>query len=141
MMGYLLDTNIPSELIRTQPNPQVVEWVSCQDESSLFISVITLGELWKGFTLLSDGHRRTKLETWFKNEFLYWFRGRILPISEAVSIQWGIFEGERQLTGRPLNTADGLIAATAFAHNLTIVTRNTKDFYGLNLNLLNPWEP
>jgi predicted nucleic acid-binding protein len=139
MTRYLLDTNIPSELIRQQPNSQVTKWVSLQDKSNLYISVITLGELWKGFTLLPDSKRRNKLESWFQTDFIPWFSGRILPITENVSIRWGILEGERRLKGSPLNTADGLIAATAFEHGLTVVTRNTKDFNGLGIPLLNPW--
>ncbi len=140
MKRYLLDTNIPSELIRTQPNQQVVNWVSQQDKSSLYVSVITLGELWKGFALLPDSKRRNKLETWFQTEFTAWFSGQTLPITENVSIRWGIFEAERQLKGSPLNTADGLIAATAFEHGLTVVTRNIKDFSGLGVPIFNPWE-
>lgn len=140
MTGYLLDTNVVSEFIRKQPNPRVVEWVSLQEEPHLYVSVITLGELWKGFTLHPDSKRRSKLEIWFHNELMPWFHGRILPITEPVSIRWGIFDGMRQLQGSPLNTADGLIAATAFEHGLTVVTRNTTDFGSLGLNLFNPWD-
>jgi predicted nucleic acid-binding protein len=140
MTGYLLDTNIPSELIRLQPSAQVSRWVSLQEVSSLYISVVTLGELWKGFTLLPDSNRRSKLEIWFHNELMPWFSGRILPITEPIAIRWGMLDGVRQLQGCPLNTADGLIAATAFEHNLTLVTRNIKDFGGLGVTVLNPWE-
>jgi predicted nucleic acid-binding protein len=102
--------------------------------------VITLGELWKGFTLLPEGKRRSKLQTWFRTTLMPWFDGRILPVTEAISIRWGVLEGERQLQSRPLNTADGLIAATALEHGLTVATRNVKDYSGLGVNLLNPWE-
>jgi predicted nucleic acid-binding protein len=140
MKGYLLDTNIPSEMRRIRPEPRVIEWLKAANDNELYLSVITLGEIWKGFTLLRDANRRAQLEEWLKRDVRDWFADRILPVNEAVSERWGVLEGERQLRGMPLNTADGLIAATAIEHDLTLVTRNAKDFIGLSVPVINPWE-
>ena len=131
MSGFLLDTNIPSELIRTRPEPRVANWVYARDEQSLFLSVVSIGELRRGFVVLPAGKRRTELEQWFENDLVPRFRGRILPVSFPIADRWGHLGGECQLRGTSLNTADGMIAATALEHDLTVVTRNLKDFAGL----------
>jgi toxin FitB len=125
MSGFLLDTNIPSELVRTQPEPQVTAWVTAQDLDSLFLSVVSFGELRKGITIMPPG----KL-----------FSGRVLPMTQAIAERWGVLEGQRQLMGRPLNVPDAQIAATALEHDLTVVTRNMKDFEDLGVTILNPWK-
>lgn len=140
MSGFLLDTNIPSELIRTRPDARVGNWVYAQDEQSLFLSVVSLGELRRGIVILPAGKRRSELEQWLDNDLAPRFGGRILPVTENVSNRWGILDGECQLKGTPLGTADGMIAATALEHDLTVVTRNVKDFAGLGVVLLNPWD-
>lgn len=140
MNGYLLDTNIPSELVKTRPEPRLVEWLDAQDDESLFLSVVTLGEIRKGLTILPDGKRWRFLEDWYIDELLPWFEGRILPVSAAVAERWGELDSIRQLQGNPLNTADGMIGATALEHGLILVTRNTNDFVGLYVSLVNPWE-
>jgi len=137
--GFLLDTNIPSELIRTRPEPRLENWVYAQDEQALYLSVVSIGELRRGFVLLSAIKRRAALEQWFENDLVPRFRGRILPVTYAIADRWGRLDGECQLRGAPLNTADGLIAATALEHDLTVVTRNVKDFAGLGVTLFNPW--
>ena len=140
MNRFLLDTNVPSELIRVRPEPRVAEWLEAQREEDLFLSVVSLGEIRKGFTLLPESKRRAYLEDWLQNDLLPWFEGRILPVTQAIANRWGILDGESQLRGAPLNTADGMIAATALEHNLTLVTRNAKDFADLGVPILNPWE-
>lgn len=140
MSGFLLDTNVPSELIRTLPEPRVKHWVASRDQGALFLSVVTIGEFRRGFALLPDGKRRRQLELWFENHLMPFFAGRILPVTEHVADWWGRLDGRRQLSGRPLGTADGMIAATAMAHGLTLVTRNVNDFAELGLDILNPWE-
>ncbi|SNS30001.1 hypothetical protein/tRNA(fMet)-specific endonuclease VapC [Granulicella rosea] len=140
MNGFLLDTNIPSELIRIQPEPRVMRWVYGQEEALLFLSAMSIGELRRGFVTLAPGRRRTQLENWLEGTLLQRFQGRILPVDHIVANRWGVLDGQAQLAGKPMSTADGLIAATALEHGLTLVTRNMKDFVGRGLTLLNPWD-
>jgi toxin FitB len=137
--GFLIDTNIPSELTRPKPDLRVSNWVEAQDNASLHLSVVSVGELRKGFALLPPSKRRLQLEEWFEQYLLPLFADRILPVTQSVSNRWGVLGAECQLRGTPLGTADGMIAATAIEHDLTIVTRNAKDFAGLGVVLLNPW--
>jgi predicted nucleic acid-binding protein len=107
----------------------------------LFVSVVTMGELRRGITLLTErSSRRAELERMIHEKVPSWFQDRILPVTRTIAERWGVLDGERQLAGRPLNIADGMIAATALEHGLTLVTRNMKDFAGLGLALLNPWD-
>lgn len=132
MKGFLLDTNIPSELIRIRPEPslasRVVEWVRGADDEQLFLSVVTIGEISKGFTIHPDAARRGKLQHWLDHTLRPWFAGRILPINEPVAQRWGVLDGKCQLRGTSLNAADGLIAATALEHDLTIVHTEREGF-------------
>lgn len=137
--GFLLDTNIVSELTRARIEPKVQEWVAARDLGALFISVVTLGEMEKGFTTMSDQAKRARLEAWLETQLLDLFRNRVLPITPAIAKRWGAFDGLRQMVGRPLAVPDGMIGATAFEHGLTVVTRNEKDFEGLGVTILNPW--
>jgi predicted nucleic acid-binding protein len=139
MTGFLLDTNIPSELVRQQPEPKVRTWVAAQDLDTLFISAVSFGELRKGIVLRSPGKRRTELESWIEADLSTLFSGRTLAVTRSIAERWGILDAERQLAGKPLNMADGMIAATALEYDFTVVTRNVKDFVGLGVTLLNPW--
>jgi toxin FitB len=140
MSGFLLDTNIPSELVRTQPEPQVTAWVTAQDLDSLFLSVVSVGELRKGITIMPPGKRKAELLVWLDADLPELFSGRVLPMTQAIAERWGVLEGQRQLMGRPLNVPDAQIAATALEHDLTVVTRNMKDFEDLGVTILNPWK-
>lgn len=139
MTGFLLDTNVPSELAHGGANSRVKEWVLSQDQDTLFLSAISIGEFRKGFTILPDGKRRANLEAWFDAYLVPLFDGRVLPVTQVIADRWGALAGRRQLAGRPLGAPDGLIAATALEHGLTLVTRNVRDFEGLGLNLFDPW--
>jgi predicted nucleic acid-binding protein len=140
MSGFLLDTNVPSELIRTQPEPRVKTWIAAQSLDTLFISVVSFGELRKGITLRSPGKRTTELEVWLETDLPVLFSGRILPVTRSAAERWGVLEAQRQLIGRPLDVPDGQIAATALEHDLTLVTRNVKDFADLGVTVFNPWD-
>jgi predicted nucleic acid-binding protein len=123
MNGFLLDTNVPSELVRPRPEQRVVEWVEAQNDDYVFASVITIGEIRKGLTANRDPKQRAFLEHWLQTDLLPWLEGRILPVTQTIAERGGILEGEAKLAGAPLNTADGLIAATALEHEMTVVTR------------------
>jgi len=104
------------------------------------VSVITLGEIQKGIELLAEGKRRVQLEQWLKQDLEAWFSGRILPVDRQVAGRWASLVAQGARAGRRLPTVDSLIAATALAYDLTIVTRNTRDFEGIGATIINPWE-
>jgi predicted nucleic acid-binding protein len=139
MNGFLLDTNCLSELVRLQPNPRVLAWARSVDEILLHLSVLTLGEIRKGVTLLSDGRRRSQLEHWLEVELPAQYADRLLPINAEIAEIWGAMAAEAQLRGIAMPIIDGLIAATAKHHELTIVTRNVKDFRMWGISVTNPW--
>jgi len=138
--GFLLDTNIPSELMRPRPEQRVKDWVAAQDIGSLFLSVVSIGELETGFATMRDTERRARLEASLERYLNLLFQETILPVTRPIATRWGKLDGMRQMAGRPLSAPDGMIAATAVEHGLTVVTRNTKDFTGVGAMLLNPWE-
>jgi toxin FitB len=137
--GFLLDTNIPSELMRSRPEPKVQDWVAAQDIGALFVSVVSIGELETGFATMWDTARRARLEAALERYLALLFAGRVLPVTQAIAVRWGRLDGMRQMAGRPQSAPDGMIAATALEHGLTLITRNVKDFAGLGVALLNPW--
>lgn len=139
MNGFLVDTNVISEILRPAPDAHVAAWSQRTARPTLFLSVVSMGELRKGVTILPASARRTQLEKSIEAQVPHWFEGRILPVTQAVAERWGELDGTRQLAGRPLNAPDGMIAATALEHDLTMVTRNVKDFAGLGVDLINPW--
>jgi len=135
--GFLLDTNVVSELVKKAPNEKVTSWVRSIDESLLYVSVLTISEIRKGIVQLSVGARRTRLENWLEVELAGRFEGRIIPIDRAVGERWGRLTAE---LSRTLPVVDTLLAATALDHDLTFVTRNIADFAVTNVSLFNPWQ-
>lgn len=140
MSGFLLDTKCISELVRSKPEPRVLAWMESTNETLLYISVLTLGEIRKGVAGLPQSKRRTQLETWLELELQLRFAGRILPIVASVADRWGLLAAEAKRKGISLSAIDGLLAATAIDHNLTIVSRNVADFANTQVSILNPWE-
>jgi predicted nucleic acid-binding protein len=138
MSGFLLDTNVISELVRPVPEPKVTAWITATDENLLYLSVLTLGEIRKGISLLKAGSRRVALETWLDSNLVLRFEGRILPIDQAVADRWGRLAA-RAIRRSVLPVIDGLLAATALHYNLTLVTRNTKDISETGVPAFNPW--
>lgn len=136
-MSYLIDTNVLSELRRKAPDARVVAWMQDRPRQSLYLSVLTLGEIRKGIERLDDAARRQHLIDWLEVELPNYFLGRLLDIDAHTADRWGRLMSS---AGRPLPAIDGLLAATALQHDLTLVTRNTKDFAGLDIQLINPWE-
>ena len=140
MSGFLLDTNCVSELVRVKPEPRVLEWMEAAEESLLHLSVLTLGEIRKGLAALPQGRRRTRLEAWLEVDLRSRFSGRILPVDAAVADRWGLLAARARRSGATLPIVDGLLAATALHHNLTMVSRNVSDFAAAQVPVLNPWE-
>lgn len=139
MSGFLLDTNCISEAVRVHPEPRVLSWLGAADESLLHLSVLTFGEIRKGVAALAQSKRRTLLETWLEVELQARFAGRILPIDAGVADRWGVLAAAVKLKGATISTVDGLRAATALHHNLTIVSRNVGDFAHTHVPVFNPW--
>lgn len=139
-MRFLLDTNVISELVKKAPNPSVLHWVDKQDESKLFLSIITFGELQKGISKLVDRNRVERLQKWVDEDLMNRFEGRILPIDLDVIFTWGKVQGISEKNGIKLPVMDSLIAATAITHNLTVVTRNVDDLERCKASVFNPWD-
>jgi toxin FitB len=99
MSGWLLDTNIPSETIRSRPDPEINAWILAQDDATLYFSVVTVGELRKGVTILRESRRRSELRAWLETDLLPLFAGRILPVMQRIADYWGVLSGKRQLCG------------------------------------------
>jgi hypothetical protein len=135
-LSYLVDTNVLSELRRRDPNVNVVRWMADRPATTLHLSVLTLGELRKGVEGMAEGARKRRLLDWLEVELPAFFAGRILPVDATVADRWGRLLAQ---AGRPLPAIDSLLAATALAHGLTLITRNLRDFQHPNLPVLDPW--
>lgn len=136
-MSFLVDTCALSELFRPSPNPGVTVWFENTPGDLLHVSVLTFGEIRKGVTALPDGRRRARILTWLESELPAWFEDRVLAVDLRVADEWGRLLANAT---RVIPAIDGLIAATALRHRLTVVTRNTRDFDGAGVELLNPWD-
>ena len=139
MTGFLLDTNVISELVKPKPDDRVRRWIEETNESILFLSVLTLGEIRNGVQRLRSGRRRGRLESWLQVDLPSRFQDRILPIDSAIADRWGRVSAIAAAKGKPVPVIDGLLAATAIHHNLTLVTRNSSDVSGTGVPTLNPW--
>lgn len=139
-MKYLLDTCLISELVKREPNPAVVSWLAEQDEQTLFLSVLNLGELQKGISKLPDGAKKAELQSWIELDLVERFAGRILEIDLGTALCWGRLQGVAEQTGEKLPVMDSFIAATAITHGLVVVTRNVKDMERCGGRICNPWE-
>jgi toxin FitB len=131
-----VDTNAISELRRKQPDRAVVNWFAKRSAASLFLSVLTLGEIRKGIEKLVDPKKKLILADWIEQDLPAYFKDRILPVDTAIADQWGRLQA-RAL--RPLPVIDSLLAATAQRHGLQLVTRNVSDFAGLPVEVVSPW--
>lgn len=139
MSGYLLDTNVVSEVRRPAPSPVVTRWFAAHNESALFLSVITLGEIRKGVERMDHGRRRRETEEWLGTTLPARFAGRILDFDRAAALIWGRILGTAENTGRPLDATDAQIAATALSNKLAVVTGNVRDFAPIEVELIDPW--
>jgi toxin FitB len=138
-MTYLLDTCLISELVAKQPNQKVLDWVDAQVPETLYLSVITIGEIAKGICKLTPSKRKESLTTWLNETLPNRFEHRILTLDVSTMVLWGKLIGQLEQNGRPLPAMDSLIAAIALQHSLSLVTRNEKDFAGTGVVIVNPW--
>jgi hypothetical protein len=138
--GFLIDTNVLSELMRENPAAQVLAWFASQNANLMQTSAITHAEILAGIALLPAGKRREAMALAASQIFEEDFSGRCINFWGQSIGRYALVRAQRQLAGRPIDTADAQIAAIALAAQLTLVTRNTKDFEGINdLQVINPW--
>ena len=135
----ILDTNVVSELMRPVADPAVLEWLSKQSPDELHSNAITLAEILYGTELLPAGKRKSDLLAGAERLFTVVLGGRVLPFDEHAARQFSHIAAGRRGHGRPIAELDAQIAAIAFVHNAVLVTRNTSDFEGCGVRLINPW--
>lgn len=138
MTRYLLDTNIISNAIKPAPSPLLLQWMAQQTDESLFISSLSLAEIWRGILEKPAGKKRRELEEWFSGPGgpRTIFRGRVLPFDESAALIWGNLMAAGSIAGRPRSGLDMVIAAIAQSNNCLLVTDNERHFPGIDL--LNP---
>lgn len=139
-MKYLLDTCVISELVKPKPLKKIVDWISNCQEETLFLSVITIGEIQKGITKLPDSRRKEDLRFWVEHELQQRFDQRILEITERVAKTWGEIQGKAEQQGTKMPVVDSLIAATGIVYDLTVVSRNVSDMQVSGVQILNLWD-
>ena len=137
MNGYLLDTNVLSEVAKSEPHPGVASFLTATVD--FWLSPIVIHELELGIRLLPSGRRRDLLDAAVKG-LLAGFGSRVLPIDRVIGHQAARLRAQARRSGRTLHLGDGLIAGTAVAHDLVLATRNIGDFVGLDIRIANPWE-
>jgi predicted nucleic acid-binding protein len=138
-MTYLLHTSVVSEAIKPRPNERVVAWLTVQQSTDVYLSVLMLGEIEQGIARSPHPDRAERLAQWLENELQPQFHGRILVIDDQVMKTWGKITGQALVRGQPVGYVDSLLAATAITHGLTLVTRNVSDVAALPVPTLNPW--
>jgi len=138
-MRLLLDTNVLSEVTRPVPEARVLQWLDRLDEDRAFISVISIAEIRRGVALMDVGRKRDALAEWLATDLPGRFENRVIAVNEPIALAWGDLMGLAKRSGRGFSSMDGLIAATAIVHDLTIATRNTKDFEGFGIEIVDPW--
>lgn len=140
MSGFLLDTNVVSELMKPRPSRKVRDWAESTAEELMHLSVITIGEVRKGIDLLPDDDpRRAALQSWLDRDVRIRFRGRLLAFDDGVAERWGQLEALAKKRRLTLPTVDAQLAATALHHGLTFVTRNTAEIAPTGVPLFDPW--
>jgi predicted nucleic acid-binding protein len=138
-MRLLLDTNVLSEVTRPRPDEGVLRWLHGLDEDRTLISIISIAEIRRGVALMDAGRKRDALDEWLTHDLPQRFENRMLPVEAPIALAWGDLMALAKRSGRGLTSMDGLIAATAVAYQLTLATRNTKDFEGFGIHIIDPW--
>lgn len=140
MSGFLLDTNVLSELRRSRPEPRVVAFVAAQPLESLFVSTVTFAEIRFGIELVADIHKRARLNDWLQLQLRPLFGYRVLPVSEDVMFKWRLMVEQGRKAGRTFSQPDLIIAATAAQHGLAVVSRDAAGYAGTGVALVDPWQ-
>ena len=139
MTGWLLDTNVLSELRRPKPDQRVVAFVAAQPLQDLFISAVTLAEIRFGIEMVADAQRRADLVQWLSSKVRPLFEQRVLQVSEDVMLKWHLMVEDGRRAGHTFSQPDLIIAASAAHYGLTVVTRDVSDFERAKVPVLNPW--
>lgn len=138
-MNYVLDTNVVSELVAREPNAAVVEWIDHLDPETVYLSVITIGELRKGIEKLAPSRRKDQLARWLNDDLLLRFAGKTVDITSRVMMVWGELTGRLERDGKTMPAIGSLLAASVLAGEFTLVTRNEGDFKDAGIPIVNPW--
>jgi predicted nucleic acid-binding protein len=137
--GWLLDTNILSELRRPKPERRVTTFVASQPLESLYVSAVTLAEIRFGIETVAHANRRSELNDWLTHKVRPMFETRVLQVSEDVMFKWRLLVDEGRKAGHTFSQPDLIIAATALHHGLTVVSRDGADYEKARVPLFNPW--
>ena len=140
MTGWLLDTNILSELRRLKPEPKVVAFVAAQPLEQIYVSAVTFAEIRFGIESVKSVARRAELNDWLAHRVRPMFAQRVLPVTEDIMFKWRLLVEEGRKVGHTFSQPDLIIAATALHHGLTVVSRDKGDYAKSRVPLLNPWE-
>ena len=140
MKGYLLDTNVLCEGTKKAPDQSAMAWFAVCPVSQQYLSVLTLGEVQRGVSKSVSARQRLQLAEWLRDGLLREFEGRVLSVDWPVAEAWALLTTKCEAKGRPLPAIDALLVATALVHDLTIVTRNARNFAGTGVRVLNPWK-
>jgi predicted nucleic acid-binding protein len=138
--GWLIDTNVVSELRKAKPDPNVVAFVSAQPAEALFVSDVTFGEIVYGIEQIKDSARRTDIRSWLDHTLRPLFAGRVLPINEAVIVRWKTLAVAGQKRGHTFGQPDLFVAATAAIEDLVVVSRDAREFIEARVPVFDPWQ-
>ena len=139
MTGWLLDTNILSELRRPRPERKVLAFIAAQSLEHLYVSVVTFAEIRFGIEIVADAGRRAELNDWLTHKVRPMFEQRVLPISEDIMLKWRLLVEDGRKARHTFSQPDLIIAATALDCGLTVVTRDVGDYHKARVPVLNPW--
>jgi predicted nucleic acid-binding protein len=137
--GWLLDTNVLSELRRPRPQPKVLAFIAVRPLEQLYVSAVTFAEIRFGIELVADACRRAELNDWLAHKVRPMFEDRVLPVTEDIMFKWRLLVEEGRKVGHTFSQPDLIIAATALCHGLTILSRDTSDHERARAPVVNPW--
>jgi toxin FitB len=137
--GWLLDTNVLSELRRPKPDRKVVAFIAAQPLELLYVSAVTLAEMRFGIEVVTDATKRAELNDWLAHKVRPMFEQRVLPVTEEIMFKWRLLVEDGRKAGYTFSQPDLIIAATALHHGLTVVTRDVSDYEPVRARVFNPW--